>query len=179
MQALERNLESEVSGMNWKEFELLAEKAFLAFGWETIRNYRFKMPRMEVDLIAIKHDNAFCVDCKHWRRTVGEATMLRLASQQIKRTQRVLDEMFNLTRAMPMLLTRYDEQLFVLPNRVPVVPIARLQGFLQEWEGYLDRIYACKLPRPYGRGFGVSSGLHVAPSSPLQGVYRPPTRTSH
>jgi hypothetical protein len=35
-----------------------------------------------------------------------------------------------------------------------------------------------KLPRPHGRGFGVSSGLHDAPSSPLRGVYVPPTRTS-
>ena len=35
-----------------------------------------------------------------------------------------------------------------------------------------------KLPRPHGRGFGVSSGLHGTPSFPLQGVYLPPTRTS-
>jgi|GEM_PF-3080683 len=35
-----------------------------------------------------------------------------------------------------------------------------------------------KLPRPHGRGFGVSSGLFGTPSSPLQGVYLPPTRTS-
>ena len=35
-----------------------------------------------------------------------------------------------------------------------------------------------KLPRPYGWGFGVSSGLHDALSSPLRGVYVPPTHAS-
>ncbi|MGC8597468.1 MAG: hypothetical protein ACP5NY_06080 [Thermocladium sp.] len=40
-------------------------------------------------------------------------------------------------------------------------------------------ILPSKLPRPSGRGFGVSSGLHDTPSSPLRGVYMPPTRTSH
>jgi len=139
---LRRDIESEVSNMNWKEFELLAEKAFLAYGWETVRNYRFKRPRMEIDLIAIKDDNAFCVDCKHWKRTVGEAAMLRLANQQIKRTERVLNEMHTLSRAMPMILTRYDEQLFILSNGVPVVPITRLQGFMREWEGYIGKIFA-------------------------------------
>jgi hypothetical protein len=43
---------------------------------------------------------------------------------------------------------------------------------------YRRKVFDSKLPRPHGRGFGVSSGLHDTPSFPLQGVYAPPTRVS-
>ncbi|MEM0117423.1 MAG: restriction endonuclease [Conexivisphaerales archaeon] len=135
-----RDLESEVSKMNWKEFELLADDIFSSYGMQTIRNYRLNKPRIEVDLIAIDEDFAFCVDCKHWRRTVGEATMLRIGDSQVRRARAVLRKFSSLKRVLPMVLTRYDEQLFVLSSGVPVVPISRLRGFLAEWEGYQDRM---------------------------------------
>lgn len=132
-----KDLEAEASKIGWKEFESLAESIFSAYGLETIANYRLSKPRTEIDLIAIKNDIALCIDCKHWKRTIGESTLLKLAHDQVIRARRLLRSFQNINKVIPIILTMHDEHIFMLPNGVPVVPVARLNGFLTEWEGYI------------------------------------------
>ena len=72
-------------------------------------------------------------------------------------------------RVMDFCTKIYDNTLECIVNHAPEQLSVFMDSYLED-EG--------KLPRPHGRGFGVSSGLHDAPSSPLRGVYVPPTRTS-
>jgi hypothetical protein len=120
-------------GLGWKEFEAFSESAFRSFGFVTKRNYRLKKPRVEIDLLASKQDFAFVVDCKHWKRTAGHSSMIRVSEKQIIRTKRVA-ELGMFQHLVPAVLTWRDESLYILENRVPIVPIHRLSDFILNWD---------------------------------------------
>jgi Holliday junction resolvase-like predicted endonuclease len=88
---------------------------------------------MQIDLIASKSGTTFVVDCKHWKRTVGKGSMLRVAKEQLRRANRMAEDgLFD--KLVPMILTWRDEAIFVLENGVPVVPIHRLTDFMLNWD---------------------------------------------
>lgn len=121
------------STLDWKQFEGLAELAFRSFGYHTIKNYRLTKPRLEIDLVATSTKVGFGIDCKHWKRTVGQATMLAIAQKQIKRCERLL-ESIGVETIVPVILTWHDEQLQVLENGVAVVPIQKISDFFLNWD---------------------------------------------
>jgi hypothetical protein len=89
---------------------------------------------MELDLVASRgKDLAFAVDCKHWRRTVGQASMTKISERQLMRARRLAAEGLY-ERVVPVILTWRDESLFILRNRIPIVPIHSLQDFILNWE---------------------------------------------
>jgi hypothetical protein len=121
------------SDQNWIEFEGFSNRIFSSFGFKTLRNYRMKKPRMEIDLVAFGNGLSFAVDCKHWKRTVGPASMTKIAEKQVIRARRMaLDGQFG--RVIPVILTWRDESLYVLDSGVPIVPIHRLSDFILNWE---------------------------------------------
>lgn len=81
----------------------------------------------------------FAVDCKHWKRTVGRASMSRIAEKQSARAFRMASE-GQFRRVVPLILTWKDEMLFVLRNGVPVVPIHALADFILNWEQSTEEI---------------------------------------
>jgi hypothetical protein len=88
---------------------------------------------MEVDLVASRGDLAFAIDCKHWKRTVGSATMTRISTLQIARANRVLETGLY-SNVIPVVMTLRDESLFILENGVPIVPVSKLFDFILNWE---------------------------------------------
>jgi len=136
--ARESDLESQSLGLDWKEFESFAEKIFNSFGCTTIKTIRLRKPTMEIDLVASRTGFSFVVDCKHWKRTVGPASMTRIGERQADRAKRIAEDGSH-RKVMPMILTLRDEALFVLENGVPIVPIHRLSDFILNWEeSYAD-----------------------------------------
>ncbi|MDG6997564.1 MAG: restriction endonuclease [Nitrososphaerota archaeon] len=133
MEIRKQDPESISSHLDWKQFEELSEKAFAQFGFETFKNFRMTKPRMEVDLLAIRKELAFSVDCKHWKRTVGRGAMLRIGDRQITRSMRLLGFQ-GVSKVIPVVLTWHDELIGVLENGVPIVPIHRLTDFVMNWE---------------------------------------------
>ena len=133
MKARSIDPESISSKLDWKEFELFAEKAFASFGFDTSHNQRFTKPRMEIDLVAEMGGLAFSVDCKHWKRTVGHTSMLKVGERQIARSRRLL-ELGTVDRVIPMILTLHDEMLHILEDGVAIVPVHKLSDFIMNWE---------------------------------------------
>ena len=88
---------------------------------------------MEIDLLAVKGKFAFAVDCKHWKRTAGHASMLRASGLQVSRGKRLIGYS-GITRIIPLILTWHDELLGILDNGVPVVSIHRITDFVLNWE---------------------------------------------
>ena len=131
------DIEGVSSFLDWREFESFARLAFESFGYETLQNYLLRKPKMEIDILAFRGKFAFAVDCKHWKRTVGQAAMLSIAAKQIDRSLRLLE---SYDRVIPLVLTWHDEMLYVLENGVPVVPVCRLADFLLNWESSGDDI---------------------------------------
>lgn len=130
--------------LQWNEFENIAAEAFEASNFTVIKHFRFKWAgrRWEIDILGCKKPFVACVDCKHWRRGWRRSAIIRTVKSQVERTQ-------NLTEAFPFL---FDElglvnwkratlvpvvlSLFPGPfkfyNNVPIVPILKLQNFLDE-----------------------------------------------
>jgi Holliday junction resolvase-like predicted endonuclease len=121
------------AGLSWKQFEELAEIAFQNLGYNTKRNFRMKTPRAEIDLLATRECTAFAVDCKHWKRTVGNSSMTRIGNKQVERCKNYL-RASETQLVVPMILTWKDEQLQVLKSGVPVVPISKISDFVLNWE---------------------------------------------
>lgn len=132
----ELDLEKFGSQLDWRQFEGLAELAFRSFGFVTTKNYRIKKPRTEIDLLAVNNSgHAFAVDCKRWKRTVGQSTMMRVAERQITRCLSLLKEQDGqVEKVVPLILTLRDERLLVLENGVAIVPIQKVSDFLLNWD---------------------------------------------
>ena len=88
---------------------------------------------MELDLVASRGELAFAIDCKHWKRTVGNSTMTRISESQIARANRILETGF-WSKVIPIIMTLRDESLFILENGVPIVPVSKLFDFILNWE---------------------------------------------
>jgi Holliday junction resolvase-like predicted endonuclease len=131
---MELDTEAFGSKLDWNQFEGLAELAFRSFGYKTIKNFRIKKPRTEIDLVASSGKIRFAVDCKHWKRTVGMSTMISISERQIKRSELLLATVQEIEKIIPVILTLHDEQLRILPNGVPIVPIQKLSDFILNWD---------------------------------------------
>ncbi len=127
------DVEAFSGSLDWKQFEGLAELAFESFGYQTVRNFRMPKPRMEIDLLATSKRVAFAVDCKHWKRTVGHATMLALAEKQVKRCKSLV-RTGRANNVIPVILTLHDEFLAVLENGVAIVPVHKISDFILNWD---------------------------------------------
>jgi Holliday junction resolvase-like predicted endonuclease len=121
------------SSLDWRKFEEYVESAFASFGYQTQRSVRLRKPPAEIDLVASKGIITFAVDCKHWKKTVGRATMLGVSKRQIARAKRYLQGNRG-SSIVPILVTLHDEYLHILENGVPVVPIYRITDFILNWE---------------------------------------------
>ena len=133
------DLENLSSKLDWKQFEGFCELAIKSFGYSTIRNYRLKKPRLEIDLIAFRGKIAFAADCKHWKRTVGQSAMLRVAEMQIERCKRVV-AVEEFEEIIPIILTLHEESIHLLENGVPLVPIRKIQDFMLNWDAFSERL---------------------------------------
>ncbi|MGI0081246.1 MAG: NERD domain-containing protein [Nitrososphaerales archaeon] len=137
--AREIDLGDFTSSLDWKQFEGLAIFAFNSFGFKVLRNYRMTKPKMEIDIVAIRNSKAFAADCKRWKRTVGESSMVIAAGKQIERAKRILVKE-RLNQVVPVIITWREEAVRVLENGVPIVPIRKLSDFILNFESSGERI---------------------------------------
>jgi Holliday junction resolvase-like predicted endonuclease len=134
--------------LSWSEFEDMAYTLLESVGYEVRRRVRLKEPRCEIDVVAAKEDLALVIDCKHWRKTVGQSTMYRIIEAQINRAKSLSTS--NLTvikrcdKLLPVILTLYGERPTVVEG-VPIVPINLLSNFITEVRGYLNELNVIKV----------------------------------
>lgn len=130
--------------LEWKEFESLAAEGFKANDYSVKSNFHFTYlgKRWEIDLVASSRPLVICVDCKHWHRGWSKAAIVKTVELQIKRTSALADafpsvcekiglETWKNAVFVPTVLS-LTQGPFKFHNRVPVVPILKLQNFLNE-----------------------------------------------
>jgi Holliday junction resolvase-like predicted endonuclease len=133
------DIESFSSSLHWRDFEALARFAFESFGYKVLSNYRLKEPRIEIDLIAHRDGRGFAVDCKHWKRTIGKSTLLKLSKDQIQRVTWLLTrEEFR--EICPLIVTWREEPVTILDAGIAVVPVAKLSDFLLNFDAHSQNL---------------------------------------
>ncbi len=132
------------SFLQWKEFENLTAESFKANNYDVTRNFHFTQAgkRWEIDLVASNKPLVICVDCKHWHHGWSKTAVAKTVEMQTKRTKALAD-------AFPIVcekirLETWKDALFIptvlsliqgpfkFYNKVPVVPVLKLQTFLNE-----------------------------------------------
>jgi Holliday junction resolvase-like predicted endonuclease len=146
------DLEKVSSLLHWKEFEAMAAVAFENNGYSVTKNLRFKhgSRRHEIDVVGYRRSLVVCVDCKHWHHSMGNATMERIAKEQIARVRALVGclpdpkieleiQSWKSARFVPVVLSLVvDKSKFC--GGVPIVPILQVQDFLNQLPAYADSI---------------------------------------
>ncbi|RLF15186.1 MAG: hypothetical protein DRJ97_04625 [Thermoprotei archaeon] len=139
--------------LNWRDFERLCSKAFEMNEFTCTTGLRFKrLGRLrEVDVLAARKPVLVAVDCKSWGIRRGKLSMLRRAIEQhldrVGSLAAVLPELkaklglaeWSYAVLVPAIVTLFEESLYV-HRGVPVVPVFKLNNFIQELPSYLDEL---------------------------------------
>ncbi len=148
-------LEEVVNLLSWKDFEglvarILTENDYLCA--ESFRKRGTEEARgMEIDVIGVKGRNVISVDTKMWGVRAGKSSALKSAAEkQEERTLRLCNQMHKLAEKLggipsgvysltPVLVTWLVEEV-VFHEGVPIVPVFKLNAFLQDIPVYQDMI---------------------------------------
>jgi hypothetical protein len=125
------DLDRIAKSLAWDEFEDYCAMAISAAGYAVKRNVRLRSPTRQIDIIAESATLVLSIDCKHWRRGAGAASLTAPAIAQAQRTRMYMERLKQAeARAfLPVLLTMVDNQARVVQG-VPVVPLQALREFL-------------------------------------------------
>jgi hypothetical protein len=139
-----------MSEFDWKGFESGVADIFSHNDFRTKLNFRFKnSKRYEIDLVAVRNNNVFCVDCKEWSMGRHKATALKTAvlkqEERVKEFKKFLRKNIvaktvlkieNSADIVPLVVTLYDENI-VKHGSTFVVPSWKLNTFLLNFESLL------------------------------------------
>ncbi len=138
-----KDIEALLEKYDWRKFESAIAEIFKKNEFHTKQNFRFKTKRRyEIDIIAIKNNQIFCIDCKWWGRGRYKKSGLKKAViSQEKRTMEftkflkrniVAQRSLKLTseyRTCPLVVTLRQEDI-VHQNKTYVVPAWKVNRFL-------------------------------------------------
>ncbi|MEM5829801.1 MAG: NERD domain-containing protein [Candidatus Aenigmatarchaeota archaeon] len=148
--AKEKPIEEVLENFGWKEFEEVVAEIFRRHEFFVRRNFRLKTrKRYEIDIVAVKSNFVFCIDCKRWLGgRYKKSAIKRSAKEQEKRTRvmkrfleknPILRESLKIAskfEIIPLILTLMEEDLIKEGNTF-IVPLFKLNSFLLEFESYL------------------------------------------
>jgi hypothetical protein len=125
------DLDRIAKSLAWREFEQYCAMAISAAGYSVRRDVRLRKPTRQIDIIAESPSLVLSIDCKHWRRGTGPASLGAPAVAQVERTRMYVER--SSPRGgmafLPVLLTMMDNQVRIVEG-VPVVPLQALREFL-------------------------------------------------
>ena len=133
------DLETVSAESAWQNFERLAAFIFEQNDFRvrvnTIKTLGKK--RRQYDVIAWKNSQTFLVECKKWAGNRYRLSALIKAIEQHKeRTAFYVD--ITKEDAIPVIVTLIEEEIRVYEG-VPVVPVSKLNGFINELDHHVNR----------------------------------------
>jgi hypothetical protein len=135
------DLDLVAKSLAWDEFEDYCALAMSAAGYGVRRNVHLRKPRRQIDIIAESGSLVLAVDCKHWRRGSGPASLVAQVQAQAERTRMYAKGAGAPpgTRFLPVLVTMLDNQIRSVDG-MPVVPIQALREFLSAVSRFDERL---------------------------------------
>ncbi len=139
--------------MTWKDFEGLVASILSENSFACTESFRRRgtsdVKGMEIDVIGIRGHMSLSVDAKMWSVRGGKASALRTAAEKQKeRTFRLTSQLPQLSKKIPsmmkglytiipVMVTWLVEEV-ELHEGVPVVPVFKLNSFIQDFEMFED-----------------------------------------
>jgi len=142
-------IEEVLKNFKWKEFEEIVAEIFRAHGFVVKKNFRFKAERRyEIDVLAVRNNLIFCVDCKRWSGGRYKKSRIKMCVAEQEKRVEALKSLLNKEKTLkdclkvgenfeikPLLITLMEEDLREEKNTL-IVPIFKLNSFLIEAECY-------------------------------------------
>ena len=127
----------------WQNFERLAafifEKNNFLVKVNTVKTYQ--KTRRQYDVIAWKGDQTFLIECKKWAGNRYRLSAVKKAVEQHKERTRFYAAITH-EDAIPLLVTLIEEEIRFYEG-VPIVPVQKLNGFVNELDGYVQGDFFC------------------------------------
>lgn len=131
-------LDTVAGGSPWQGFERLAAYIFGQHDFEvsvgTVINRNGK--RRQYDVIARRSGRTLLAECKQWSGSRYRLSSIRQAVVQ-HRERAEFYEAITREAAIPVIVTLIEEEIRVV-DRVPLVPVHRLNAFIHELDCYAD-----------------------------------------
>ena len=138
--------------LEWQEFESIAGFALERNGFDVAKNVRFKNSRRrwELDVVACKKPLILCIDCKHWQRALHLSALKKIVEEQMERTEALAEVLpspsikvdchgWTKARLIPVVLSLVEGK-FKFYDNVPIVPILKIQDFVNHLPAYADSL---------------------------------------
>ena len=142
-----------IKKISWRDFEIFCADVLKINGFKCMNNLRFKCKnkkRYEIDILAISELKKIMlsIDAKHWK-IGGRSKIVDAITNQIRRTNnlikncvKIFSHKLNLEKyidykKIPIIITLNKEKIKI-QNGVPVVPLEKLNNFIQNFDGYTD-----------------------------------------
>lgn len=142
--------------LNWSEFEGIAGIILEKNNFFVKQNFRFTNlgRKNEIDILGLKKPIVLSIDCKHWHKELPPSSLRNIVSNQIKRTK-------SLMKLLPTIAINLECDLWLsalfipavitlvsprqkFSDSVPIIPILKLQDFLNQLLGNLDQLLIFK-----------------------------------
>ena len=145
--------------LTWKDFEGLVASILSENSFKCTESFRRRgtldIKGMEIDVIGIRGRTALSVDAKMWSVRGGKAAALRTAAEKQKeRTSRLTTQLDRLSKKIPSMtkgqyviipaMVTWLVEEVELHEGVPVIPVFKLNSFIQDFEMYEDLVVSYK-----------------------------------
>jgi Holliday junction resolvase len=145
-----KSIEEILEKFDWKDFERTVSEIFERNDFRIKNDFRFKTRnRHQIDVVAIKENKVFCVDCKQWGRGRYKKYGLKKATkEQEKRVEEfkkflkknlIAQKMLKIglnNKFYSLIVTLLQEDM-IKENKTFVVPVWKLNSFLVELERWI------------------------------------------
>lgn len=121
--------------LSWKDFEGFCSMILRAKGYLVRENVYLKRPRAQVDVLGVSGRISLAVDCKHWSRASGYASLGRLVDSQKARAKRLHDTLDEISPVAAVILTLTDQGARFV-NGGAIVPIFAFGDFLDHVDAH-------------------------------------------
>ncbi|MFW9845549.1 MAG: hypothetical protein ACFFD6_02290 [Candidatus Thorarchaeota archaeon] len=152
-------IEGVVNLLTWKDFEGFIADIMQRHNYRCVESFRKRgtgdTKGMEIDVIGVRGKEIMSIDAKMWGHRGGKASALKTAAEKQKeRTSRLCSLLPRLSKKInglqegiyslkPIIVTWMVEEV-AFSDGVPIVPIFKLNSFLQDMPMYEDLIAVSK-----------------------------------
>lgn len=145
-----KNIEDILEKYDWKKFENIIAEIFKENGFRTKQNFLFKTKkRYEIDVIAVKGDKIFCIDCKWWNKgrykrsglksaVTSQETRVRELTKFLKKNiiARNLLKVSSIYDLHSLIVTLHEEEL-LREGETFIIPAWKLNRFVIDLDSYI------------------------------------------
>lgn len=161
-------LDSLARYLSWRDFESLSSSILSKLGFSVITNMKVKVKRRrtEIDVFAVKENDALVIDCKRWNAILSGKNLSSIVQKHIQRSSLLADYIESIlesgsfhVRLFPIILTLYEPKRRIELGTA-IVPVSMLLSFIKEFPEIKYQILSIR--RSYGKPLDEFVKLYLA-----------------